>query len=83
MEKNQSKNKCALPRKLPHKPPNKKPDASHGDSINRSELAKLTGISRVTISRILNGHIEPRISTARVLAKGLGMPLEEFIELVS
>lgn len=46
------------------------------NKVSRSELARRAGIHFVTISRILNGHMEPSISTAEKLAIAAGMSAE-------
>jgi transcriptional regulator with XRE-family HTH domain len=45
-----------------------------------TELARLSGISRSTISRLENGHVDPTWATMRLLAGALGATLAELAE---
>ena len=48
--------------------------------LSQDRLSKLSGISRVTISRIEAGKDSPTIRTLERLALGLEVPLAELIE---
>lgn len=41
--------------------------------LTQEDLAKLSGVSEVQLSRIENGHVEVRQSTVRKLAGALGV----------
>ena len=41
--------------------------------ISQDELAKISGVSRVTINRLEKGQQKPRFKTIRRLAKALGV----------
>jgi transcriptional regulator with XRE-family HTH domain len=41
--------------------------------MNQSELARLSGVTRQTVSRIVQGHTTPGAATVRVLADALGV----------
>jgi DNA-binding XRE family transcriptional regulator len=43
--------------------------------ITQDELARMSGINRVTIARIESGEQLPRYQTLRALAEGLGVPI--------
>lgn len=45
--------------------------------ISHRTLAERSGIHYVTVSRILNGHLDPTISTAEKLAKAAKLPLKK------
>jgi transcriptional regulator with XRE-family HTH domain len=46
-------------------------------ALSLSDLAQLTGLSRVTINRIENGKQKPLPRTIRKLAKALNVEVEE------
>lgn len=50
--------------------------ANQGLSI--SELAKITGINKYTISRLENNKTMPRLDTIGKIAKALGKTIEDF-----
>lgn len=41
--------------------------------MTQSDLAAASGLSKIAISRLENGHRQPRWSTARSLAQALGV----------
>lgn len=45
---------------------------------NRSRIADSTGLNRGYVSQVLNGKREPGIGVAKLLAKDLGLTLDEF-----
>lgn len=45
--------------------------------IKQEDFARLIGLSRITVSRIEKGHVEPRISKAMKIAKELGFSIDE------
>jgi len=47
--------------------------------VTQDDLARATGISQATISRYLNGKVEPRLEEARRLAEALQMPVEKLM----
>lgn len=49
--------------------------------INQQELSKMTGVSEVTISGIINKKGNCRHSTLEAFAQAFGMPVSEFIAL--
>jgi len=51
--------------------------SEHGWS--QEDLAYRTGLAVKTISRMENGHNEPRGATARVLADNLGLPIADLL----
>lgn len=48
--------------------------------VTQQELSERTGITEATISRIENGLHQPRMSTVRRLAEGLGVLPEALVE---
>ena len=48
--------------------------------LDQSSLAKKVGLSRSTISRILNGAQEPKLTLAYDLAKALGVSLDYLVD---
>jgi DNA-binding XRE family transcriptional regulator len=48
--------------------------------VTQAELAQRTGITEATISRIENGQHQPRISTVRKIAEGLGLRPEDLVD---
>lgn len=46
-------------------------------ALSLSDLAQITGLSRVTINRIENGKQKPMPRTIRKLANALGVTVEE------
>lgn len=46
-------------------------------NMTQSELARIVGCQRVTISRIETGHQKPSIELAYSLANALGIPFEK------
>lgn len=48
--------------------------------VTQAELSERTGIAEATLSRIENGLQEPRISTIRKIANGLGVAPEELMD---
>lgn len=54
----------------------------HKQGMALSQLTKLTGIHKATISKIENGEVRrPEYATIQPLARALNVPLKEFIEL--
>ena len=49
--------------------------------INQTELGKLAGVSRQTISLIERGDYSPSVALALKLANIFGVPVEEIFEL--
>lgn len=49
-------------------------------NISLNSFAYKNGIEPSTLSRIENGHLEPKYSMLQKIANGLGMSLAEFIE---
>jgi DNA-binding XRE family transcriptional regulator len=47
--------------------------------LTQQELATLTGINRVTLSRLEAGRQSPRLDTLNTLAKSLNLPVEELV----
>ncbi len=47
--------------------------------VTQAELSKRTGVTEATISRIETGVTQPRISTTRKLAAGLGVEPEQLV----
>jgi transcriptional regulator with XRE-family HTH domain len=43
------------------------------DKISITELSRRTGIHRVQLSRILNGHSEPTVANLRSISRALGL----------
>lgn len=51
--------------------------------LNQEEIARRTGVSRGTISRVINGRDKPSIETfGRLLHYGLGVTLLDFVEVL-
>ena len=51
--------------------------------LTQEEIARRTGVSRGTISRIINGRDKPSIETfGRLLHYGLGVTLLDFVEVL-
>ncbi len=48
--------------------------------VYQADLAEKAGISRITLSRIENGKLEPGFRTVVRLAKALGMSLAEMLD---
>jgi len=48
--------------------------------LSLSELEAVSGIPKSTISKIENGHRNPRIETLYNIAKGLGVELKELFK---
>ncbi len=53
--------------------------ARMGQLVTQEDLAKRTGISEATISRLENGLQSARISTIRKLALALGVPAPDIM----
>lgn len=53
------------------------------DGINQTELAKLTGVSRQTISLIERGEYTPSVIIAMKISQVFKEPLENVFSLVS
>lgn len=52
--------------------------------LTKAELAKRTNISRGQISDLISGRTkEPGLTRAKVIADGLGVPLQEMIDKMS
>lgn len=49
--------------------------------ITRKQLSEKSGVSEVTISRIINGVQIPRIGTISKIAKALNCKVEDLIEM--
>ncbi len=47
--------------------------------VYQADLADKAGISRITLSRIENGKMEPGFRTVAAIAKALGLPLIEML----
>ena len=51
--------------------------------LNQEEIARRTGVSRGTISRVINGRDKPSIETfGRLLRYGLGVTVLDFVEVL-
>lgn len=48
--------------------------------LNTIELTEITGLSRASISRALNGKTEPNPKTVGLIAKALGVDVAEIIK---
>src|SRR4051794_33403729 len=48
--------------------------------LDQSELASRVGMSKSTMSRILSGAQEPKLSVAYDLARELGVPLDYLVD---
>lgn len=48
--------------------------------LSLSELEAESGVPKATISKIENGHRNPRIETLYRIAKGLGVELKDLFE---
>lgn len=48
--------------------------------LNQSDLARLMGKDRSFVNKLLGGHFGVTFETAKLLAKGLQLPLEEIME---
>ena len=56
-------------------------DAMTQQGVNSMQLSKQSGVHYVTISRILNGHLNPSVDICERLAKGVGLrPDTVFLE---
>ena len=52
--------------------------------ISQSELARLSGLNRAIISKVVNSETEPTVNTIEALARGLGLPPEHvFLAVIS
>lgn len=49
--------------------------------LNHKRLSEKSGVSEMTISNMVNGHIIPRINTALYIAAALEIGIEELISL--
>ena len=50
-------------------------------NVNQSQLGKMAGVSRQTISLIERGDYSPSVALALKLANIFGVPVEEIFEL--
>lgn len=55
--------------------------AKAGDTTDY-QIAKRSGISRPTLSRLVNGHVEPSITNLLKLSRCYGMTVESLIRTV-
>ncbi len=60
-------------------PGNKIDEIRHQKGITQQELADLCKVDIRTIQRIESGEVEPRMSTLKVIATGLGCPVETLV----
>lgn len=49
------------------------------NNISQSDLARKLGTDKFQVSRWMNGHKAPNISTLRRMSKRLGVPLESLL----
>jgi transcriptional regulator with XRE-family HTH domain len=54
-------------------------EAREERGLSQEQVETLSGISQETLSRIENGHRDPRLDTLRKLAAGLSMDLPELL----
>ena len=54
----------------------------NNNTINRSDLARRTGINVSTISRIINGKRVPDFKQAKKIADALEMPLDTLYKVL-
>lgn len=47
--------------------------------VNRSKLARETGLTTSFVSRVLNGERTPSLKSVRLLARAMGITVDEFI----
>ena len=52
----------------------------HRKGLSQRELARLSGITQVTIARIESGAFDPRLSTLRALAKAMKVQARDLID---
>lgn len=52
--------------------------AARRKGLQEGELADRAGLSRSGLSKILNGHVVPRLDTVEAIVEALDMPLAEF-----
>ena len=52
----------------------------HRKGLSQRELARLSGITQVTIARIESGVFDPRLSTLRALAKAMKVQARDLID---
>ncbi len=52
----------------------------HKKGLSQRELAKRSKVSHITIARIEKGREDPRLSTLRALAKGLGVKVRDLVD---
>jgi transcriptional regulator with XRE-family HTH domain len=52
-------------------------DTMERANMSQRELARASGLSSATVSRILSGQREVELKSATKLARGLGVPVEE------
>jgi DNA-binding XRE family transcriptional regulator len=52
-------------------------------SLTQQELARRSGISQESLSRIETGLRDPRVSTLRALARGMDLTLDQLLERLS
>ena len=55
-------------------------DFARSQKMTQKELGKRAGLTPSTISRILTGEKEPKLSEAYVLARELGVTLNDIVE---
>ena len=48
--------------------------------LSQDRLAELSGVSRITISRIESGNESPRVQTLQTLARALKVKLTDILE---
>ena len=56
------------------------PETSHPNGYRA--ISHRSGMDIGHISRILNGHRDPLLSTVQTLAKGMGLTLDELVALI-
>lgn len=48
--------------------------------LSVSDLSEITGLGRVTVSKVLNGKVKANIKTIGLIAKALKIDVEEIID---
>jgi DNA-binding XRE family transcriptional regulator len=54
-----------------------------GASLSQLELSRRSGVAQESLSRIETGHTDPRLGTLRRLAQGMGLSLNQMLELLA
>lgn len=55
-------------------------DYMYEHNLTARQVELLTGVSKSTVNRIMNGQISPTMDTMEQLAKGLQVPIEFLYE---